>query len=993
MTDRPENRQFCSFNSPLQWVIVVPFVAQVSIAVGLVGYWSYQSGQQAVASIASQLMFQIGQRTQQSVDSYFANSKIIVQNNAALIKQNRLDGYDLDMMLQHFMQQMDILPQLSAVSIANENADFLAVERPLPDSLTIRKRNATAGDLAFYRYLADRNGNNPTLKETRNNYNPHSDPPHNPWYSQAKNTPEGLWRIGVSLAQGQAKPILYAIYFAPFYSQSDQNGAKFEGVLSAGFYLTQIGDFLRSLEVGSQGQVFLMEPDGNLVATSTGEVPFDNSDQQDLVKNVTTQHRRLLAKNSRDHLTAATAEFLAKQYPELSQIKQPQLLQLSLNGVPYFLEVIPINGDINWLLVIVLPKSEFMGEIQSNLERTLILCAITLIVAMSFGIWTSRRITRSLLALIKVTKSFAENRQIQGLPNTHIKEVSLFNQAIAQMRIDLLAAEQIRSNYQQTLEQEVAKKTSALTEAQRIARMGSWEYIIATGTNIWSESQFQLLGFDPTKPLPKYEDSFTLLPEEDRPKMLAAVEAAIANGTAYMVEHGMIRPDGSICYVISRGEPVFDEQGQVVKLVGTIVDISDRKQIEQNLAKAKLVAEEATKAKSAFLASMSHEIRTPMNGVIGMTQILELTPLDEEQRDFVKTIKDSGEALLKLINDILDFSKIESGKLEIEAQEFLLDQLISGVCKLLASQAQTKQLDLQCAIAPDVPQTVIGDPSRLRQILINLVGNAIKFTKAGSISISVSGEWDIDPESESSTQYQLTFAIADTGIGIASDRLNILFQPFSQADNSISRNYGGTGLGLAISKRLVELMGGNIWVVSQGQIGGIPPMDWTIPSDRHQQGATFYFTLMVLVKDSHRTIQPNLEPAVTIDRQLPTKLPLRILLVEDNSVNQSVAKLMFKKIGYQLDKIANDGLEAIQAIQSHDYDLVLMDLQMPKMDGLTATRIIRNDLKSSVRIVAMTANATLEDRQACFDVGMDGYISKPISLQEITRVILTMVSS
>ncbi|ELS33329.1 MULTISPECIES: response regulator [Pseudanabaena] len=431
----------------------------------------------------------------------------------------------------------------------------------------------------------------------------------------------------------------------------------------------------------------------------------------------------------------------------------------------------------------------------------------------------------------------------------------------------------------------------------------------------------------------------------------------------------------------------FDERDLRV-----VIEIAMYKhQIEGQLAKAKEDAEAATRAKSMFLANMSHELRTPMNGVLGSTELLAATKLTAEQQNLVQIIQHSGNTLLEIVNDILDFSKIEAGMMTLEAREFVLEDILSAICKLLNKQAQDKQIQLNYAIASHLPSKFIGDSTRMYQILLNLIDNAIKFTPSGHIAISISGQC---PNRETEP-FQLTFAVCDTGIGIQQEYLAKLFQAFTQADDSISRRYGGTGLGLAITKRLVELMGGTIWAESGGHVGGNPPLNW-LPT-LYSQGSIFYFEIGLLASSTNTqsTTTQTAEPDVyelKIDTLMAEQFPLRILLVEDNFFNRKIASIILEKLGYQPDHASN-GLEAIAAIQQNIYDLVLMDVQMPEMDGLTATKLIRRDIKYYPWIVAMTADVLPEDRQACFDVGMNDYLSKPFKTQDLVRIFSVYIQS
>jgi PAS domain S-box-containing protein len=709
-----------------------------------------------------------------------------------------------------------------------------------------------------------------------------------------------------------------------------------------------------------------------------------------------------------------------------------------------------------------------------------------------------------------------EDALLEGLGSTVARVVK---QAVAEEALLRRTGELAGSNTK--LEQELAGRERAeeelrakeyiLSESQRIAHVGSWsaELPVETGMCVWTPETYRLYGVSPDTFVPSGEMFLRLIHPDDRAAMQAWMGACLAGREPPDLEFRVNLRDGSVRYVLGRGHLVRDAENKPIRMVGIVQDITERKQAESELHAAKEAAEAANQAKSEFLANMSHEIRTPMNGILGMTALALDTELSPEQREYLGMVKSSADSLLELINTILDFSKIEAGKLELESIEFNLRDTLEPTLKTLALRAHEKSLELNYQVRPDVPEILVGDPGVLRQVVVNLMGNAIKFTEHGEVSVRV------ERESEKEGRECLRFTVQDTGIGIPVESQTRIFEAFAQADSSTTRRYGGTGLGLTISRRLVEMMGGRIWLESApGKGSAFHFTVWLGRGDETKQATPALANLeglAVLVVDDNLTNRRILEemltawrmkpalaesarnamsslekalgagvpfPLILVDANMPevdgfalveqirrnpglkgaiimmltsasqsgdvarcrelgvaahlTKpigqselldailravggkpqavapavLPgahdplretrgLRILLAEDNRVNQLLAVRLLEKRGQHV-QVAGNGREALEKLKAADFDLVLMDVQMPVMGGFEAAAAVREMEKGTgkhIPIIALTAHAMKGDRERCLAAGMDGYIGKPIRPEELFEQIEALMPS
>lgn len=512
------------------------------------------------------------------------------------------------------------------------------------------------------------------------------------------------------------------------------------------------------------------------------------------------------------------------------------------------------------------------------------------------------------------------------------------------------------------------------------SEVGFWDWNLATGEVVYSPGWKAMIGCTPSEiPDLRGEWKARLHPDDLEHSSKLVADHLAGRSAVYENLHRLRHKDGHYVWIMAKGRALRDEHGQVHRFVGIHIDMSRQKALEERLREAEDLqrvareqAEAASRAKSIFVASMSHEIRTPMNGVLGMLQLLRETELSPSQAALVSTAEKSAGALLDIIGDILDLSKVEAGKVELKHQAFDLQSLLNGILELMRVRADMKGIRLALHLEGRIPGQLLGDPGRLRQVLVNLIGNAIKFTEQGSVSLAVR----IIPVQTVAAHEQasLTFSVSDTGIGISQDVLEEIFEPFNQGQVHLQRNsHGGTGLGLAISRSLVRLMGGEITARStQGQ------------------GSEFAFTLCLPTALSvalPEDVKPMPKPA-------NVHVAGRVLVVDDSRTGRMVARLMLESTGVLVDE-AQDGRQALEMAAEHDYKVIFMDCQMPVMDGYDSTRQIRglDGPRATVPIIALTANVQAEDVAKCLECGMNDYLPKPVNKAQLVEKLVSCPES
>jgi signal transduction histidine kinase/CheY-like chemotaxis protein len=823
---------------PLKFVLVVPFVLQIFAAVGLTGYLSVRNGQQAVNDLANQLLGKVTNSVDQHLDTYLSSPFQVNQTNLNAVEMGLLDPQNLPQSGQYFWKQMQLYPAFSYVGYSLVDGRSAGAGRWLKgQGVTIEELSASTNWEDTY-YKTDAQGKRTKPIFVDKGFWPLSEK----WYTQTVKVGKPIWsKID---AQAGAGEYIAASASMPIYD----NQHRMVGVLVADLLLANIRDFLRSLKVSPSAKVFIIERDGALIASSNPEKPF---------KVVGENIQRLNVSQSSDPLIQATAQHFQTTLGGFTQLTQEKIDQFDFKGQRQFVQALPWHdaGGLNWVVVVVVPESDFMAQINANTRTTILLCIVALMVATLMGLVTSRWITQPIVLLSQASQAIANGDLSQSVKVQGVNELGILAQSFNKM------AEQLRQSF------------TALAQTNQAL-----------------------------------EDTNT------------ALEARVEKRTAELVS-------------------------------------------------AKDAADVANRAKSEFLANMSHELRTPLNAILGFTQVMNRdSTLNLEQQENLGIIGRSGDHLLALINDVLDMSKIEAGCITANDSVFDLYSLLNTIADMLYLKAEAKGLNLVCQWTTDVPQYIKSDQKKLRQILLNLLGNAVKFTETGSVALRVQRgcsplNTQLESQPDSSRSIALHFTVKDTGSGIAAHELNTLFDPFVQTETG-RKSEQGTGLGLAISQKFVQLMGGDIQVQSQ-----------------LNQGTTFEFGIQVEVSGSD-LMATALKPRRVMALE-PGQPSYRILVVDDRWENRQLLIKLLEPIGFQV-QTASNGQEGIAQWQEWNPHLIWMDMRMPIMNGYETTQHIKSHLQGQATIIiALTASTLEEERAVVLSAGCEDFVRKPFLENEI----------
>lgn len=995
---------------PLRVVLSIPFVVQTAAVIVLVGYLSHVEGQQAINTLAQQLMSEVHERVQQHLQAYTQEPQQIVQLIADDIESGRINltPDNLQSLDAYFLKRTQNFSSVSFIYVGNEQGKFIGagpVRKANQTSYIVEVTDGTT-NRNYVSYAVDAFG-----RRTRQiNAVPNYDPRRRPWYQAAIATGKATWSKIYPFI-GEANQGLTITAVKPYQTPAGKLG----GVAAVDLYLNDINVFLENLQIAQSGQVFILEPSGALVASSNRQPSY--------IKMYGQPHR-LTAFNSQDELIRTSAEQIKQQLGGLDQIHSPRHLEFKFQEQRYFGQVARWQDGLglDWVIVAVVPESDFMGQIYANMQTTFLLAGIAIFTAIVFSLSTARWVITPILELNRAAKDIAKGKWENPISLDRGDEVGQlarsFNQMASQLQLSFDALQQGQ--------QQIAEFLEAVPIAITVVKPGG-------GVSYMNQAAQQLLGY-PFQPGLTMQSVAVYhqvrIAETDRPypsDRLPSVRAL--RGESFTIDDLEIQVEGQTIALEVRATPIFTPEGEVSYAILAFQDIRNRRQTEKLLAdynrileaqisertteltranweleQAKQAAESANYAKSTFLANMSHELRTPLNAILGFAQVMRLDPkVTAEQQHNLQVINRSGEHLLSLINNVLDLSKIEAGRVDLVETCFNLYDLLETIDDMLRQRAEAKGLWFQMSLDANLPRQIIADPSKLRQVLINLIGNAIKFTDRGSVTLKVRSSI-VEPlpteatarlsnldqvdepnkseeSSETTANCLLCFEVVDTGIGIDPNQLDRIFDPFEQSSKG-KITPEGTGLGLTISRRFVELMGGTLTVRSNPN-----------------QGSTFTVELPVCSAEWVNLASLPQRPVIGL---APNQPQYSILIVDDQPENRELLIRLLNPLQVTIQEAVN-GQEAL--VQWHQLrpNLVLMDIHMPQMDGLAATRQIRyleqeNRLSTAfstflspqyakTKIIALSASVLESDQQQAIAAGCDGFLGKPFQTEVLYEML------